>query len=367
MVNRITLSHIEIPMAEPFRISSGVVDSKESVIIRIERDGLVAFGEASPMSGGFYSTETPESSFEFLAEKAIPDLIAEGVFRPSFVEEGLRGSSREPFAWAGLEGALWDLRVLEENTSFPELLEADPHPIESGLAVGIPSCIEDLIETYERYLRDGYKRLKIKIEPGWDLKPLRAVSEAFAGVPLMVDANSAYSEEHFPVFERMDELGLLMIEQPLSKNDIEGHSRLQRLLKTPICFDESASSVESLDRAFRRKACRIVNLKIQRLGGLRQAKKMHDLCRKNGVPTWVGTMPELGIGALHALYLALLPNNLFPTDVEAGDRWFVEDIIDPPIRVHSGLIEIPEVHRKRPCVDMAVVDRYTKKAATVTF
>ncbi|MEW6237938.1 MAG: o-succinylbenzoate synthase [Candidatus Omnitrophota bacterium] len=365
-MNAITLIHLDVPMMEPFRISSGEVRSKESILVQIERNGATAFGEASPMSGAFYSRETPDSSWNFLRESAIPRMIAEGTFHPEFVLCSM-AENDDKFAWAGLEGALWDLAVQEDDVTFCDRLGVQPAPIASGLAVGIYPTISELVEACRRYMKAGYKRLKIKIQPGWDIEPLRAVRGAFPNVPLMVDANAAYSEEHFPIFDEIDKMGLLMIEQPLAEKNISGSAQLQSRLATPVCLDESAYDLAAVERALQCRACRIVNIKIQRVGGLLAAKRIYDLCAAQGVPNWMGTMPELGIGALHALYMALLPNCSYPTDVEASRRWFADDIIDPPIEVVVGWIEIPEAHRRRPTVNRDIVDKYTIRRVRIGF
>ncbi len=367
MSNRIDLIHVTIPMTEPFRISSGKVSHKDSIIIRIQKDGIEAFGEASPMAGGFYSQETPESTFDFLKKYAIPKLIQKRHFRPQFVTQCLMEDQREMFAWAGLEGALWDLRSAEEDVPFPDAIGIEPRLVESGLAVGIYPTLELLLQACEKYMRDGYKRLKIKIQPGWDLEPLHAIREAFGQIPLMVDANAAYGEEHFPIFDEMDKFDLLMIEQPLSAYDLNAHNRLQVRLNTPICLDESASDPARLKLALEKRACKIVNIKIQRVGGLARAIEMYDLCASRGVPVWMGTMPELGIASLHALYMSMLSNCTYPTDVEASRRWYVEDIIDPPIEVIDGLIGLPAKHRERPNVDMGIVERYIVRSEKLYF
>ncbi|HPO10404.1 MAG TPA: enolase C-terminal domain-like protein, partial [bacterium] len=261
MSNRVHLIHVSIPMIEPFRISSGEVKEKESILIVIERDGITAFGEASPMSGAFYSSETPQSTWDFLVERAIPALIEKKQFRPEFVSEMVETEMSEPFAWAGLEGALWDLMVQVENTTFMDTLGVYPHPIQSGLAVGIYPTIPELVDACKRYLIDGYKRLKIKIQPGWDIEPLKAVREAFGDIPLMVDANAAYTEDHFPVFDEIDKVGLMMIEQPLAKMNWEGLSKLQARISTPICIDESAHDEDAVKCCIDMQACRIVNIK----------------------------------------------------------------------------------------------------------
>ena len=367
MANRLTLLQVRIPMTEPFRISSGVVDSKDSILIRIEREGIVGWGESSPMAGGFYSSDTPESCWKFLSEEAVPRLLESGRFAPESLHAVFPRFRDAPFSLAGLDGALWDGAVQEEGTSFIERLGVEAAPIPSGLAVGIYPSIEELIAACKRYLRDGYKRLKIKIQPGWDIEPLQAVREAFGDIPLMVDANAAYREEHFSVLQQLDAFDLMMIEQPLAAGDLDGHARLQASIATPICFDESADDIEAVRTAVEMKACRIVNLKIQRIGSIGGAVEIHNLCRNAGIPNWMGTMPELGIGALHALYLALLPNCAYPTDVEASQRWFAEDIINPQIEVRNGCIHLPKEHKNRPAPDENTISRYAIQSREFRF
>ena len=360
MKNQVVLIRLNVPMTEPFRISSGEVKSKEAILVCLTMDGMRAVGEASPMAGSFYSSETPDSTWRFLAEQAVPQLIQRG-FADDFFRREWFDPAGDPFAYAGLNGALWDLRSQAEERSIPSLLGTELGPIASGLAVGIYPNLPALIEACARYLRDGYRRLKIKIQPGWDWEPLQEVRRFFGDIPLMVDANAAYTEADFPALLHLDELKLLMIEQPLARENLDGHRRLQAEMTTPICLDESADSLENVRRAIAMKACRIVNVKIQRLAGLARAKEIIDLCAASEIPTWMGTMPELGIGALHALYLARHPNCTYPTDVEASSRWYVEDIIDPPLEVHSGEITIPSAHHHRPNVNWSAVDRYTTK------
>ncbi|MCB9784483.1 MAG: o-succinylbenzoate synthase [Candidatus Omnitrophica bacterium] len=358
MPPKIELIPIRVPMTEPFRISSGSVDSKESILVRIEDDGLIAWGEASPMSGAFYSIDTPESTLAFLREEAIPRWESAGHPGPEFVSEQLQDSEGNRFAWAGFEGALWDLQMQREGRSFFEAFGGETKPIESGLAVGIYPTIEQLVERCHHYLVEGYKRLKIKIEPGWDVEPLKAIRSEFPTLPLMVDANAAYRHEHFSLLEALDEFDLMMIEQPLAAEDLKGHADLQSRIGTPICLDESAESPARVRKAIELGSCRIVNIKIQRVGGLSAAKAIHDLCAREGIANWMGTMPELGIASLHALYLATLPNCLYPTDVESSARWFKEDIVDPPIEVKGGMVQLPQEHTKRPRVDEERIERW---------
>ena len=269
MPNRITLHHVAVPLIEPYRISSGAIDSKESILIFIKMEGLFGCGEASPITGDIYSLETPDSTFEFLVETAVPALVRDLTFTPGFVEKSLAEGADNHFAWAGLEGALWGIQAGRENQSISEALGLESKGVESGLAIGIHPTIEELIEDCSKYLGDGYKRLKIKIGPGWDVEPVRAVREAFGDLPLMVDANAAYTEDDLDVFHTIDGYGLMMIEQPLAREDLVGHANIQKELKTPVCFDESAVDLETVREGMRLGACRIINLKIQRIGGLR--------------------------------------------------------------------------------------------------
>jgi O-succinylbenzoate synthase len=207
--------------------------------------------------------------------------------------------------------------------------------------MGIYETIDDLLRSIDRHLHLGYKRLKIKIQPGWDRGPLREIRKRFGSMPLMVDANCAYARSDIDHLRTLDEFDLMMIEQPLAREDLDGHAMLQSVLSTPVCLDESAENKDQVAAAIQRGSCRIVNIKIQRVGGLRNARAIHDLCERMGIPVWAGTMPELGIGGAQTLHLATLKNFTFPTDVEASARWFVEDIIEPVIEVRDGTITIP--------------------------
>jgi O-succinylbenzoate synthase len=231
--------------------------------------------------------------------------------------------------------------------------------VDSGLAVGIASTIPELIAMIEPRLADGYKRLKIKVQPGWDLDPLREVRRQFGDIPLMVDANCAYSREHFEHLRRFDEFGMIMIEQPLAKGDLEGHALLQDMIETPVCLDEGAEDPTAVQLAIDIGACRIINIKIQRVGGLRNAVRIHDMCAAAGIPVWAGTMPELGIGGAQTVHLATLPNFRYPTDVQASRRWFVDDVIVPLLEVHDGEIQIPMATGNAYQVAAKVVAKYT--------
>jgi len=340
-VEHIILTHVRIPLVEPFRISNGEVREKDGIIVRVQAEGVVGTGEASPMSGSFYSDDTPESVWLVLTERLIPAVFAARAGSVAEVNSVLAGLGGSPFARAGLETAFWDLEARAAGKPLYELLGGQNVPIESGLAVGIYPDLGALIAAIEKHLAEGYTRVKIKIQPGWDIGPLTEIRRRFGDFPLMVDANCAYKQEDIAHLTSLDGFDLMMIEQPLARNDLEGHARLQEQLRTPVCLDESAEDLAAVTRAIRLKSCRIVNIKIQRVGGLVSAKAVHDCCAAAAIPVWAGTMPELGIGGVQTLHLATLRNFRFPTDVESSARWFVDDIVEPPIAVSEGRITIP--------------------------
>lgn len=340
-IERIQLTHVRLPLVEPFKISNGVVNEKDGIIVKLHSDGLVGVGEASPMSGSFYSGDTPDSTWDYLNKTLVP-LIKQR--QPSSVEEVntlLDQAGGNSYARAGLETAFWDLKAQREGVPLYKALGGTRDEIESGLAVGIYPTIKELLAAIERYLKEGYVRVKIKIQPGWDMEPLKEVRKAFGTIKLMVDANCAYSRSDIEHLKILDDFDLVMIEQPLPKNDLEGHAELQRVLKASICLDEGAKDVPTIEKAIHFGSCRIVNIKIQRVGGLKHAVAMHDVCARAGIPVWGGTMPELGIGGAQTVHLATLSNFGFPTDVESSLRWFVDDIVDPLIEVRNGRITIP--------------------------
>jgi O-succinylbenzoate synthase len=268
------------------------------------------------------------------------------------------------FAKAGIETAFWDLEAQKRNQSLSTLLGGNSGPVESGLAVGIYPTIQALLLAIEKHLVEGYKRVKIKIQPGWDVKPLSEVRGEFGNIPLMVDANCAYTQSDVNHLKALDDFDLIMIEQPLPKDDLEGHATLQALLRTPVCIDESAEDVPTVQRALELKACKIVNIKIQRVGGLQNAKKIHDLCSDHAIPVWAGTMPELGIGGAQTVHLATLNNFKFPTDVESSRRWFVDDIISPLLEVRQGMIALPAGLGNCYAVDARAVKQYLVREAS---
>jgi o-succinylbenzoate synthase len=357
-IDQITLTHVRVPLVEPFRISSGEVAEKDAILVGVFSEGLVGYGESSPMSGSFYSDETPESAWRCLTNELVPRTLRSLPGSIGEVNALLDQTQGNAFAKAGIETAFWDLEAQKGNKPLYTLLGGVRRQVESGLAVGIYSTTRDLLLAIEKNLIEGYKRVKIKIQPGWDMKPLSEVRGEFGAISLMVDANCAYTQKDCEHLQGLDDFDLIMVEQPLPKDDLEGHAALQAILRTPVCLDESAKDVPTVRKAIELKACKIINIKIQRVGGLQNAKKVHDLCAEHGIPVWGGTMPELGIGGAQTVHLATLDNFKFPTDVESSRRWFIDDIISPLLEVQQGMITLPENRGNGYAVDSRKVQQY---------
>jgi o-succinylbenzoate synthase len=357
-IDQITLTHVRVPLVEPFKISNGEITEKDAILVGVFSEGLVGYGESSPMSGAFYSEETPESAWDCLVGELIPRVLKSPPASVVEVNNLMSSIPGNAFAKAGIDTAFWDLAAQQERVPLYKLLGGKRYQVEAGLAVGIVPSIKDLLQSIEKHLVEGYKRLKIKIQPGWDVKPLTEIRKEFGVIKLMVDANCAYSQADIHYLKTLDDFGLMMIEQPLPKDDLEGHAKLQALMHTPICLDESAKDLPTVRKAIELKSCQIINIKIQRVGGLLNAQRMHDLCAEKGIPVWAGTMPELGIGGAQTVHLATLDNFKYPTDVEASHRWFVEDIIDPLIEVHDGMITLPAGSGNGYSLNLPAIERY---------
>lgn len=342
-IESVVLHRVRIPLVEPFRISNGTVAEKDSILVELTtEDGVIGWGEASPMSGSFYSADTPESCWRTLHDELIPRLFEVGTFDPRRLYARLRELTGEAFAKAGIDGAVWDAYARSKQIPLCDLFGIARRAVPSGVAIGIFDTIDELIERIERYVAQGYQRVKIKIQPGWDLEPVTRLRMHFPELPLMVDANAAYTLADESVFRDLDRSGLMMIEQPLAAGAIDEAGELQARLKTPLCADESADSLTSVNELIQKQAARIINIKVQRVGGLSEALLMLETARAANLECWVGTMPELGIASAQGLHLAMHGGFAFPTDIEASSRWYVDDIIEPLIDIDAnGFITVP--------------------------
>lgn len=341
-IERVTLTHVRIPLHEPFRISNGEVAEKDGIVVAVECDGRTGYGESSPMAGTFYSSDTPASCWQQLTTELCPVILGREFESLDAASAWIDAQPGSNFAKVGLETALWDIEAQRLGIPLHRLLGATRDHAESGLAVGLYDTTEQLLTTIGNYLPDGYKRVKIKICPGHDLDLVRAVRDRFGDVPLMTDANASYKAEHLSIFHELDRLGLRMYEQPLAANAFEDSAAWQRELQTPICLDESLETFADLERAAALGSFKIANIKIQRVGGFRNALKLYNRCRELGLSIWIGTMPELGVGCAQGAAMAALDGCDYPTDVEASLRWFKDDIVQPLLEVGGGRIELPQ-------------------------
>jgi O-succinylbenzoate synthase len=363
-IERVTLTHLRIPLKEPFRISGGEVAIKDAILVTVETGSGIGIGESSPMAVGFgYSSDSPEGCWDELAGSIAPGLLGRSFATVGEIAAMRAGWTGSRFAMAGAETALWDLLGQARHATIAELLGASVEQIDrgvdSGLAVGLYPTIVELLKTIENHLSEGYRRVKIKIAPGHDVELVRAVRQHFGDIELMVDANGAYNRDDIDIFRALDGDDLLMFEQPFAADDIDGLAALQAAVTTPVCIDESAETPEQTADAIRRGACRIVNLKIQRVGGFGPALALHDLCYELGVACWVGTMPELGVGQAQGIHLAALANCKYPTDIEPSARWFVDDYVVPLIELSApGLLSVPTRPGLGYQVDATKVRRY---------
>jgi len=360
-VKSAVLHRVRVPFVEPFRISNGVVAEKDAILIELTtRDGVAGWGEASPMSGAFYSSDTPDSSWTALKEQFVPALLSLGHVDPARCHEFLREQPGDQFSRAGIEGAVWDAYAHTRGMALCELFGIQPRAVPSGVAIGIFDTIDELLERVQRYVADGYQRVKIKIQPGWDREPVAAIRAKFPELPLLVDANAAYTIDDLQIFRELDRFQLMMIEQPLAAKAVAEAGELQKHLKTPLCADESAESLAALEQLIGNKAARIINIKVQRVGGLSEAHLMLQAARAAGLQCWVGTMPELGIASAQALQLAMHAGFSFPTDVEASSRWYIDDVVEPAIEIdNNGFIEVPRGAGSGFRVSREKVERYT--------
>lgn len=349
---------ISIPMLEPFRISSGEVSRKDAVVVRLGDGKDFGWGESSAMPGSFYSAETPDSCQHELVDRILPELTGRTFAKMDDLETALAGWTASRFVRVAIETAAWELLARRAGQSLRELFGLADRPVASGLAVGLYATLDELHAALERYRARDYRRLKIKIKRGHDIKLVQSVREWYGDIPLFVDANADYTQADLDVFRELDGQGLMMFEQPFAKDDMEGSAALQHSVRTPVCFDESVETAADAERAAQLDACRIVNIKLQRVGGYLEAFRIAECCMRHNIALWLGTMPELGIGSAQALMFAAHPGCTFPTDVEPSARWFRDDILQPELALRGDELLMPSGLGMGFTVDMNKLERY---------
>jgi len=341
-IDRLEILHLRLPLVHFFETSFGRVYDHEVLIVRAESGGIVGYGEVPASAAPRYSYETVQTAWHVIRDFLAQKLKGQEIVSPGPISELFAFVRGHNMAKAGIEMAILDLFGKAQGRPIHAILGGTQQEIPTGVSLGIEDTVPDLLKRVEEGVAQGYRRIKLKIKPRWDVDVVREVRKAFPQVPLMADANSAYTLADIEHLRRLDEFNLMMIEQPLAYDDIVDHARLQAEIRTPVCLDESIRSHDDARRAFELKACRIINIKQARVGGPYSAKMIHNVARAVGAPVWCGGLLETGIGRAHNIALATLPGFTLPGDISASERYYKEDVIDPPVVVTAqGTLHAP--------------------------
>ncbi len=360
-IERIVLHHLRMPLRVPFETSFGRSETRDCILIALYSEGLVGYGECVADAAPGYSPETVGTAWHILRDFLAPAILGQEIEGPGAWPARAAAVRGHPMAKAGVELALWDLQGKREGRSLRELLGGTRARVEVGVSVGIQPSPEALVDTVAGYLAQGYGRIKIKIKPGRDVAETQAVRRAFPSIRLQVDANSAYTLENARALLPLDDLDLLLIEQPLADDDLWDHHRLQAQLHTALCLDESIHTRRHARQALEMGACRIINIKPGRVGGLTEAVAIHDLCYAQGVPVWCGGMLETGVGRAANLALASLPGFTLPGDISASDRYYAQDITIERFTLEAdSTIATPSGPGLGVTIDEAALARFTQ-------
>jgi o-succinylbenzoate synthase len=365
-IESLTLHHISMPLVAPFETSFGRETDRQCVIITLQSEGLTAYGECVATSEPGYSYETTGTVWHILKDFIAPLILGRDVTDAQDFQKRVEGIRGHHLAKAGVEMALWDLLGKREHKSLREMFGGKREKVEVGVSVGIQESASALVGTVASYLEQGYRRVKIKIKPGRDVNETSAIRKQYPDLRLQVDANSAYTLETADALKPLDDLDLLLIEQPLFEDDIWDHRKLQAEFRTPICLDESIISPRHARYALEMGACRIINIKPARVGGLSQGIAIHDLCRAQDVPVWCGGMLETGVGRASNLALASLPGFVLPGDISASDRYYHRDITNERFALNDdSTIDVPNGPGLGVTMDEAALKEFTLSAITL--
>src|SRR5271166_519438 len=365
-IEAITLREIHMPLVHFFETSFGRTYSRRILLITVHSEGVDGWGESVVGEDPFYSSEWIESAWPTLMQYLIPALLGKRIESARDCPALFAKVRAHRMAKAGLENALWDAEARQKQVPLWKLLGGTRREIPCGVSIGIQDSVEQLLDKIQIELAAGYRRIKVKVKPGWDVGVLEKIRSRWADITLSCDANSAYTLDQGEHLRTFDQFNLLMIEQPLWDDDIFYHARLQKELRTSICLDESIVSTRSAAFAAETGACRIVNVKVGRVGGFSEALKIHDLCHAHNIPVWCGGMLETGIGRAHNIALSSLENFTLPGDVSASKRYYKEDIIEPAVEVSpQGEITVPTTPGRGYEVREDLIEKLTVRKETL--
>ena len=360
-IDEIKVRHLELPLVHPFETSFGREEVRQTILVAVHSEGLTGWGEAPTSAGPWYEYETVETCWHVLREFLGPRVVGQEVTAPEDAARLMAPVRGHNVAKMGLEAAVWDLLGQAQGRSVSDLLGGTRERVAVGVSIGVQPTVEALLARIGDFWAQGYSRIKIKVRPGWDVEVVRQVRGRFPGVPLMIDANSAYTLADADHLAALDAFDLMMIEQPLAYDDLVEPAELQRRMRTAVCLDESVPSLAAARAALALGSGRIVNIKPARVGGLTVARAIHDLCREAGLDVWCGGMLETGVGRAHNVALASLPGFTLPGDISGSARYFAQDIVEPEfVANEDGTMTVPD----GPGIGVAVMpDRV--EAATV--
>src|SRR6266849_2540454 len=363
-LDAVELRRIRISLVAPFETSFGIQLERDILLVKAITDVGEGWGECVAGEEPDYSSEYVEAAQHVLEHHLLPPLLERASLTAGDVAVALRRIHGHRMAKASIEMAVLDAELRSRRESFAHHFGAVRAAVDSGVSVGIHRSIPQLLETIGGYLDQGYRRVKLKIKPGWDVEPVRAVRERFGDVPLQVDANTAYTLADARHLAELDAFDLLLIEQPLPEDQVLAHAELAKIVRTPICLDESITSEQAAAEAIQLGACRIINIKPGRVGGYLEARRIHDLCALHGVPVWMGGMLETGLGRAGNVAMAAMPNFKLPGDTSASDRYYHRDITEPFVLV-EGRLRVPEGPGLGVTVDLAYLEEITTSVEVV--
>ncbi|MCC4723074.1 o-succinylbenzoate synthase [Salinicoccus sp. RF5] len=366
-IKEIKLHQLLMKMKTPFTTSFGTQQDRHITIVEaIDDTGRSGFGECVSGEDPLYSEEFMDASIIAIKKYFAPIVIHEEINHPDDVWENFKPFKRNNMAKSAIEGAVWDLYAKQNNMTLAEAIGGKKEKVDVGVSLGLEDTDELLLEKMKEKVDEGYKRIKVKIKPGRDVEMVRKIRERFGDIPLMVDANSAYTLDDMETLKALDEFNLMMIEQPLAAGDIVDHAKLQKEIKTPICLDESIDSYEAARSAIELGSCRIINVKVGRVGGITQSKKIHDLAAQHDIPLWCGGMLEAGVGRLHNIAITTLGNFTLPGDTASSSRYWYEDIITPEVVAEDGVVEVNREPGIGAEVDFGKMEQYLQKTESIT-